>query len=382
MKRAIATAISFITILTLFTGCGLFGRKSADVRIGIPATAGGAALAAIAAEQGYFEDEGINAVISVKEDTTAIAAGMRSAGRTLDCGYIDAGSAWNVLDTTGNGMTFLFLDSLSNADALIARKGQFTDSNSNGFYDYLEIYEGLKGKTVYIDTSSTSGGWFKDLLYKIHTVLALPDSGKLWISCDVPAYLDGYTAPNSDEANRVTVVDTGNEEIAGAIARTGEDRADIAVGFAPVPETILATSSEIEKIASSDTHLADKYFPSTWAASSQWISENPAMVQKVVNALYRAMEFRAASGANRRESLAAAERLAGKPEGSFTSYGLVWPTKAEYKEWFANAESMGYTYMKSLYEAKKYSVPAGSTAKVFDECFDDTYILASIADIG
>ncbi|MHB8961600.1 MAG: hypothetical protein ACYC5K_00385, partial [Saccharofermentanales bacterium] len=144
----------------------------------------------------------------------------------------------------------------------------------------------------------------------------------------------------------------------------------------------LASSSDIIKIASTDTHLTDKYFPSTWVASDGWIEEDPETVQKVVNALYKALAFRASSNANHKEALAAGERIAGKPAGSFDASALVWPTKEGYKEWFANPEGMGYTYMKALYEAKKQSIPEGSAPKSFADSFDDAYILKSISDIG
>lgn len=381
MKKASALILSLIMVATLFTGCNLFGPKLVDVRIAIQGNVGGAPLAGIAQEQGYFEEEGIRAVISVIEDGPSGMTAMRADQRTLDCGFIDAGVAWNAIDPSGNGLKFIFLDNLSNSEAMIARKGQFTDSNGNGFYDYREIYEGLQGKTVYIDTSAATGGWFKDLLTKTHTILKTPDSSKLWISSGIDGYLTGYEAPNSSQEFKVTVVQLSNEDMQAAMNKTGADRVDIAVGYAPVPETIIASNRDIVKIASTDTHLSDKYFPSTWVASVKWMEEDPEAVQKVVNALFKALAFRAASDANHKEALAAGERIAKQPAGSFNASAAVWPTKEEYKEWFANAEGMGYTYMKSLYEAKKASIPEGTTAKAFTDCFADTYLLKAIANI-
>ncbi|MHB1454136.1 MAG: ABC transporter substrate-binding protein [Saccharofermentanales bacterium] len=380
MKKISASIISFVMAATLFTGCNLFGGRLTDVRIAIQGNVGGAPLAGIAQEQGFFEEEGIRADITVVEDGPSGVASMRADQRTIDCGFIDAGTAWNAIDPSGNGLKFIFLDNLSNSEALIARKGQFTDANGNGFYDYREIYEGLQGKTVYMDTSASPGGWFKDLLAKTHTILKTPDDKKLWISTGIAGYLTGYEAPNSSEEFKVTVVQISNADLQAAMDKTGAGRADIAVGYAPVPETIIASDRGILNIASTDTHLSDQYFPSTWVASVKWMEESPETVQKVVNALFKALAYRAASDANQKEALAAGERIAQKAAGSFDASAAVWPTKEEYKEWFANTEGMGYTYMKSLYEAKKASIPEGAAAKSFADCFADAYILKAIKE--
>lgn len=122
-----------------------------DVRIGIHGNVGGAPLAGVAIEQGFFEEEGINPIVTVVESGPVEMAAMRADNRTLDCGYIGAGVAWNAMDPNGNQLKFIFLDNLSNAEMMIARKGMFEDTNKNNFFDYDEIYAGLKGKTVYIE---------------------------------------------------------------------------------------------------------------------------------------------------------------------------------------------------------------------------------------
>ena len=82
---------------------------------------------------------------NIAQVVTEMAA-MRADERTLDVGYIGAGVAWNPIDSTGNQLSFIFLDCLSNAENLIAKKGIFNDANGNGKYDNDEIFEGLHVK--------------------------------------------------------------------------------------------------------------------------------------------------------------------------------------------------------------------------------------------
>ncbi len=384
MKKAPAILLIFILISAsaLSAGCGWLTERLTDVRIAIQGNAGGAPLAGIASEKGFFKQEGINAVITLYDNESAEIAAMRADQPTIDCGYIGADAAWNVTDPRENGLSFLLLDNLSSTEVLLARKGIFSDTNANGFYDYREIYEGLKGKTVHIDTTSSSGGWFRDLIDKIHSTLAIPDAEKLWIAGGIDGYPSGYTAPNSNEEFKVTVVQTANADVAAGMSAEGADRIDIAVAYAPVPASILSSDSNIVQIAATATHLANQYFPATWVADDRWIAANPDIVQKVVNALYKALIYRSGSLANRSEALAAGERIAAKAAGSFDAASVVWPTKAEYKEWFANTQGMGYTYMRSLYNAKKTGLPAGVIPKSFEDCFADSFLLKAAADIG
>ncbi|MBN2851386.1 MAG: ABC transporter substrate-binding protein [Clostridia bacterium] len=380
MKKIISVILSLILIVSLFSACTPKNAELVDVRIAIHGNVGGAPLAGVAVEQGYFSDEGINAIITIVESGPSEMAAMRADQRTLDTGFIGAGVAWNAIDSSGNGLKFIFLDNLSNSEGMVARKGQFIDANGNGFFDYQEIYDGLKGKTVYIDTATTPGGWFKDLLNKIHKELGTPDSEKLWIYTETADYVKGYEAPNNNDSYKITVVQLANENLPASMSTTSSERVDIAVGYAPVPGIIIDNNSDVEKIAATDTHLADAYFPSTWVASDKWIEESPETVQKVVNALYKALIFRTESDANRQETLLAGERIAQKPVGSFDAAAAVWPTAAEYADWFKDTNSQGYEYMRVLYNAKKGNAPEGQI-KSFEDSFDDSFILKAIANI-
>lgn len=376
MKKTVAFLMMAILLLTV----PMFASAAdapIDVRIAIHANVGGAPLAGVAIEQGFFAEEGINPIVTIVESGPAEMAAMRADGRTLDCGFIGAGVAWNAMDPNGNQLKFIFLDNLSNSEGMVARKGVFVDTNANGFYDYDELYAGLKGRTIYIDTATTPGGWFKDLLNKIHTVLATPAAEQLWIYTETADYVKDYTAPNSDEAYKITVVQLANENLPAAMSTADASRVDIAVGFAPVPGIIVASNTDMELVAATDTHLPDKYFPSTWVASQKWIDENPDAVQRVVNALVKALNYRG-DPANQAVSLAAGENLAQKPTGSFDASAAVWPTAEEYKEWFASADGKGYEYMNVLYGAKKGGVPEGSQAKPLEECMDFTFLLKTL----
>ena len=169
MKKFTLVALALICASTLVFAGGAKESSSekalTKVRVGIHGNEGGAPLAAVAQEQGFFAKYGIEPVFTIVESGPAEMTAMRADNRTLDVGYIGAGVAWNPIDGGGaDPLSFVFLDVLSNAEMLLAKKGIFTDANKNGKYDNSEIYTGLKGRTVYIEVGTTPGGWFKTLL--------------------------------------------------------------------------------------------------------------------------------------------------------------------------------------------------------------------------
>ncbi len=340
------------------------------VRIGYHANEGGATVIAVAEEMGFFEEEGIEVELTKVESGPVEMAAMRAGNRTLDMGYIGAGVSWNAMDPTGNGLKFVFFDGLSDAEALIARKGQFEDTDGNGEFDYEEIYNGLKGKTVYLDTSTTPGGWLKSLVAKVNE--GRPAEEQLWIYSETSDYLDGYTAPNSDEAYRINCIQLANNNIASAMSTASDQKVDIAVAFAPVPSTTIENNEDIEHIAATSTHLPDNAQPSTWVASEEWMAEDPDVVQRVVNALYKAASVRAEDPDN---ACREAEILCQAAPNTFSPSSAIWPSADEYKEWFATDTSDGYVYMEALYESKKASLPDGVAPKAFEDCIDFSYMI-------
>ena len=365
MKRLI------VLVFLVFFALSAMAADSATVRVGIHANEGGATLAAVAQEKGFFKKYGINPVFIIVESGPAEMTAMRADRRTLDIGYIGAGVAWNPIDGAGNQLSFVFLDCLSNSEMLLAKKGIFTDANRNGKYDFEELYNGLKGQTVYIEVGTTPGGWFKNLLELINT--NKPNAEKLWISCETSSYLAGYIAPNSNPANRVTVVNTLNSNLPAGMASGGMK---VVAGFSPATITILKTNKEVEKIATTVSHFPpEKIFPNTWVASEKWLAENPQVAQNFINALLEAAVWRAE---NIDEAMRAGERLCQRPVNSFDPINQVFPAKNDYLSWFASRDSLGYKYMKSLYDSKVPNVPKGNPINPFEKAFNDSFLLESL----
>ncbi len=364
----------FTVVLLVFCASAAMaaGPALVTVRIGIHANEGGAPLAAVAQDQGFFKKYGINPVFTIVESGPVEMTAMRADNRTLDIGYIGAGVAWNPIDGAGNQLSFVFLDCLSNSEMLLAKRGIFVDSNKNKAFDNEEIHAGLKGQTVYIEVGTTPGGWFKTLLELVNAGRA--DADKLWISCETSSYLAGYTAPNANPSNKVSVVNTLNANLPAGMATGGG--MTVVAGYSPATSTILRTNKDAEKIATTVGNFpAEKSFPSTWVANDKWRVENPAVARNVVKALLEAAIWRAE---HLDAAMRAGEQLCQKPAGSFDPVNLVAPDKNDYKAWFADKNALGYRYMKSLYESKVPNVPKGNPVKPFEKAFYDALLLEAL----
>lgn len=374
MKKTMMVVILIIATIGAISAAATAEKPAlTTVRLGIHANEGGAPLAAVAKEKGFFEKHGINPVFTIVESGPAEMTAMRADNRTLDVGYIGAGVAWNPIDGNGNGLSFVFLDCLSNAEMFLAKKGLFVDANKNGKYDYDEIYAGLKGKKVFIEVGTTPGGWFKTLLELVNE--GRPASEQLWIHSETSSYMAGYTAPNKNAAYRVEVVNTLNSNLPAGMASAAGGM-DLVVGFSPATATVLNTNKGVELIATTVGNFPpDKSFPSTWVASNAWLAESPAIAQAFIDALYEAALWRYD---NLDESMRLGEKLCQKPAGSFDPFNLVAPSKENYQKWFANKGSTGYLYMKALYDVRVPNVPAGNRIKSFDDAFNDTFLLNAI----
>jgi len=346
------------------------------VNVGVHRNGAGASAVAVALEKGFFKDYGIDAQVTIVESGPVEMAAMRADTPTLDIGYIGPGVAWNPIDPTGNSLSFVFFDDLGNSERLLAKKGIFT-RNSSGQFDYPALYNGLKGKTVYLEIGTTPGGWFKNLVDAINQGYAAGD--QLWLQCEDSSYLAGYTAPNSNPANKVLVVNYANANLPAGMASAGSVTVDIAVGFEPAPSTILKNVSNAEMVADINNLPKDKVFPATFLANTKWLTSNPDLAKNCIYAIYKAAQWRAA---NLDESMRAAERLCAMPEGTFVANAYFFPGTAEYKAWFADTNSAGYGYLRSLYNSSVPNIPKGATPKAFEQAVDFTYMLQAIKEIS
>ena len=225
---------------------------------------------------------------------------------------------------------------------------------------------------MYIEVGTTPGGWFKALLELLNE--GRPASEQIWLHSETSSYMAGYTAPNRNMANRVEVINTLNSNLPAGMAANGG--MDIVVGFSPATSTVVRTNPNVEVIATTVGHFPpERSFPSTWVASNAWLQENPELVQNFINALYEAALWRAE---NLDEAMRAGERLSQKPANSFDPTNLVAPTKKMYQDWFADKDSLGYQYMKALYDVRVPNVPDGNKIKSFEESFDDSFMLNAI----
>ena len=138
-------------------GQGTSDAEWATVNVGIHNNAPGASLFATALKMGYFEEEHINANYTIVTGGAAEMAAMRTENPTLDIGFIGAGVAWNAMDASGVPVSFVFMDCISNNEQFLVDESVGLTSDST----WEEIYNPLKGQTVFVDTSTTPGGCMK-----------------------------------------------------------------------------------------------------------------------------------------------------------------------------------------------------------------------------
>jgi ABC-type nitrate/sulfonate/bicarbonate transport system substrate-binding protein len=105
---------------------------------------------------------------------------------------------------------------------------------------------------------------------------------------------------------------------------------------------------------------------------------NPELAKNCVYALYKASNWRTANPA---EALRIAERFCGQPEGVFLETVQYFPTREDFKNWFANPNAAGYSYLRSLYNERLPNLPQGVAPKPFEQAFDIEYMLQAIKEL-
>ena len=374
--RMTAIALCLVVLMSTLGSC----RKQTEeglvtVRVSLHSNEG-SALGGIAVARDFFRQEGIDADITVVESGPVQMAAMRADNPSLDVGFIGAGVAWNPLDPSGNQLSFIFLDNLSDSEMFMANTSIGIDQSSSRD----QLFNALRGQAVHMEVGTTPGGWFKEFLSMLNA--GRPASEQLWIDSETAAYLQGYDAPNNNPAFRVEVINTPNANLPAGMSSTGADRILLAVGFAPITTTIVRTNSDVVRVASTGTHMPDRYFPSTWVARTRWLDENPDVAQRLVNALVRASFYRGANEAQAEETMRAMERLIGRPDGSLSTASLVMPTREELRDWFSSPSSRGYDYMRALYNARVVNVPAGSTPKTLEQAMRFEFFTRALQEIN
>jgi hypothetical protein len=319
-------ALALVGVLALvLAACGTT-EETNRVRVGIHANEGGATLFAVAHEMGYFKAEGLDVQVTVVESGPAEMTAMRADNRSLDIGYIGAGVAWNPIDDSGNKLQFVYLDTLSISEALIANpsKKPGIDKEST----WAEIYQALKGSKIGIPTDTTPGSWFKNFIAKVNENageggVELPDTQKLWIYSETSAYLTDYVAPNTNSVNKIEVVTESNENLPMAFSAY-----DFVCGFAPATLSIISEHAEnIEK-------------------SLRW-----------------------------------AETLTQANEGTYKAEAMIAPSANELYDWFSDFNGLGYEYMRALYNSKVGNVPEGNRVRTLPEAMSLGYMLKALAAV-
>ncbi len=320
MKRFLCTLLALV--LTLSVTAALADDLTPITVIYHP-TIGGTTAIAIAEAKGFFEEEGLK--INYQRFTSGppeIAAMV--AGRA-DIGFIGSGAAW--LAFRGD-VNIIALDNLALTDEIIAKK-------SSG----IQTVADLKGKTV-----ATQLGTAGENILNI----ALERAG---ISRD-----------------DVTIVNMDNNNLTSAIASAGATGVDAIAGWQPGTTAALeALGDDGIKIAS-NADYPDKAFPSVWVVNKDFVKSNPETVQKFVNALTKAMAYRAE---NMYEACEWASEKAGQAANDMYSQipFAIWPTGAQLKDYYANG---GFVDM--LVNLREGQVAAGKITEAEVKDINDVFI--------
>ncbi len=258
-----------VLVLSLMTaaacgsgGGGGSGGSGSDVSltIGYIADVHGAGLVTAADQNGFWAKAGVNAkttkFASGPDEIEAMAAGK------LDIAYIGPGALWSAM---AGKATVIAVDSLSNADALVADPAKVPDLKA------------LAGKKIGYP-KGTSGEMILDL--------ALKSAGLTAKDVDLVP-MDQNLIPTAYLSGQI----------------------DVAVPFPPGVAQILA-QSKTSKVIVSDQNFQPQYvFPEVWVASPTLVKEHPQEVVDFLKAFDLANDWRKAN-------VTEAETLAAKDAGT------------------------------------------------------------------
>lgn len=248
MKRALTAHLAAVAGLALLaTGCGASSSSEPKeevqkVSVGYIADYNGAALMAVADQEGYWADAGLEPeyVPFTNGPLTIQALGTDN----IDVGYIGSGALWLPAQ---NKAEVWSVNSVSNADRIVAQPG-------------IESLSDLKGKKIGVP-AGTSG----DLLLS----LALEAEGMSRDDVEI-VNMDPSTAVSAFASNQVDAV---------------------ALWF-PLIDTLKESRPDLIELAANEDFMPESTFPSTFVAQEGRGAEDPELAKAVISVFKQANDYR------------------------------------------------------------------------------------------
>jgi NitT/TauT family transport system substrate-binding protein len=239
--------LAMMTAAACASGGGASGGNasgsSVTLKIGYIADVHGAGLVTAAGQNGFWAEAGVNAQTtkfnSGPDEIEALAAGK------LDIAYIGPGALWSAV---AGKATVIAVDSLSNADALVADPSKVPNLKA------------LAGKKIGYP-KGTSGEMILDL--------ALARAGLSSKDVDLVP-MDQNLIPTAYLSGQI----------------------DVAVPFPPGVAQILAQSKSSKVIASDQDFQPQYVFPEVWVASPALVKQHPQAVVDFLKAFDMANDWR------------------------------------------------------------------------------------------
>ena len=290
---------------------------------------GSANCAAFLAKQlGYDEKYGFDLELVVTTGPNVYASVV---GGEMNTGFLGNGMAWHYFEPEAK-LSMLTLDNLTDDDKLLLRSS--FDFAGDGADTLDDLYEKLPGLSIALDLTTSPGVFWKNLITAVNEGREQP----LWYE-DV----EGAYPQKGDEAHKINIVNTANANITAAME---DSSIDGAVCFGSVRKGLQAGDG-YKTVASAKWHLANTLTPSQYCVNTAWAQENPELLQAFMNALMDAFEYRADESNWDKciEMAMAFDQLEAKDYDMTIGY---WPTKADLREWFADENGVGYTYLENI----------------------------------
>lgn len=247
------------------------------IKIGLHTNLGaGAGYSAI--NQGFFEDEGIEAE-AVLGSGPALATQVMNGD--IQISFMGGGVAYNYWAEDPQ-IKLVALDNLTDDDRLFANPaGRGKDLTIESSLE--EIGNALKGASVGLDLTKTPAQFLTTIIDGVNEIMA--DGEDIWYTdstgVKVPNNLTTY---NPDNEMKISQVDSASTAIQAT-------NFDFVIAFAP-SATLLEDLGTMKVVCKTSTHFADDYKPSTWAVNIDWLEKNEETFKKVMRGLVKGMNFR------------------------------------------------------------------------------------------